>query len=350
MHDPGLTTFVIVTAVLLFFGLGIAIMVIMDHKARLPGKYEHGLFTISGTRREHPVEAFMTTSILMGIILALVVSLVAALASQVGIFKDEETPELLLKIGEERMVEKTRHFHNTPPQNFADQGKKIACFYCHGDYPHSKKPMIRTLMNMHTQFIGCMTCHTNEKKVPEKSLSFQWLNYSGIEVKGPHFGTSLDKSTGYLVETDDYFSKIVVSQQTATGKELLEMPEDKPQVQQFLAIRDKLSDKDRESVKKRFHKLVRPKGRTCSRCHTEANKSYLPFEQLGFSKRRIRDLTNLNIIGLVEKYEDFHMPDLLGTTSSTQSRKVSTKSTSKNTDALHKDPSDWWGKKYDAAK
>lgn len=348
MHDPGLTTFLIVTAVLLFFGLGIAIMVIMDHKARLPGKYEHGLFTISGTRREHPVEAFMTTSILMGIILALVVSLVAAMSSQLGFFSDEETPELLIEIGEERIVEKTRHFHNSPPQHFEDKGKKVACFYCHGDYPHSKEPMIRTLMNMHTQFIGCMTCHTNEKKVPESTLSFAWLNYSGIDVKGPHFGTSLDKDSGYLVKTDDYYSKIVVSRTTAAGEELLEMPEDKPQVQEFLAIRDKLSDKDRESVKKRFHILVRPKGRLCSRCHTKASKSYLPFKQLGFSERRIRDITNLNIIGLVEKYEEFHMPNLLSSRPNSQTKQTKTKST--NTDSMHKNPSDWWGKKYDKAE
>ncbi|MDH5359440.1 MAG: cytochrome c family protein [Gammaproteobacteria bacterium] len=347
MHDPGLTTFVIVTAVLLFFGLGIAIMVIMDHKARLPGKYEHGLFTISGTRREHPVEAFMTTSILMGIILALVISLLAALSSQLGIFKEDEKPELLVAIGEERMVEKTRHFHNTPVQTFADQGKKVACFYCHGDYPHSKEPMIRTLMNMHTQFIGCMTCHTNEKKVPENTLSFKWLNYSGISVQGSPFGTALDPNTGYLIKTDDYFSKIVVSQTTASGTELLEMPEDKPQVQEFLAIRDKLSDKDRESIKKRFHKIVRPKGRFCSRCHTNASKSYIPFKELGFSDRRIQDLTNLNIIGLVEKYQKFHIPDLLGATSNTIKEKSTSNTATKN---MHKDPANWWGKNYDAPK
>jgi len=303
---------IIVLAVLLFFGLGIAILVIMDLTAKIPGKFKNDLFTISGMRRDHPVEAFLTMIILMGIILALVLSLVATVMGEFGLFTKKPEPKLLTKLGEERMVEKMRHFHNVPKHEFVGQGKKVVCFYCHGDFPHSKKPMIRTLMNMHTQFIGCMTCHADEKKLPEKDYHLVWLNFSGIPVKGAHFGTSYNPDTGQLVDTDDYYSKIVVYTKTDDGdNSLLEMTEDKKDVQEFLAVRDKLSDRDREAIKKRFHKLVRPKGRKCSRCHTDEAKSYIPFRQLGFSGKRITDITHLPFIGLLEKYNKFYMPNLL---------------------------------------
>lgn len=305
---------IVVLAVLLFFGLGVAILIIMDLKARIPGGFKRDLFTIVGMRRDHPVESFLTMSILLGIIAALLLSLAATLIGQFGFLVEEDKPKLLAKLGEERMVEKMRHFHNSPEQHFADFGKKNICFYCHGDYPHSKEPMIRTLMNMHTQFIGCMTCHADEKKLPEKDYRFQWLNFSGIEVKGAPFGTSHSPTTGQLVETDDYYSKIVVYSKTGNGDDaLLEMTEDLPEVQEFMAVRDQLSEKDRESLKKRFHKTVRGKGRRCGRCHAEESKSYLPFRQLGFSDGRIMDLTNLNILGLIEKYDEFYMPNLLST-------------------------------------
>jgi uncharacterized protein with PIN domain len=303
---------IVILAVLLFFGLGIAILVIMDLSGKIPGKFQRDLFSIAGMRRDHPIEAFLTMTILLGIILALLGSLLAALMGQFGLFGKKEEPKLLTTLGEERMVEKMRHFHNAPEQHFTELGKKTVCFYCHGDYPHSKKPMIRTLMNMHTQFIGCMTCHADEAKLPEKDYRFNWLNFSGIPVKGVPFGTRLNLTTGQLIETDDYYSKIVVTTKNDTGGDnLLEMTEDKKDVQEFLAVRAKLNEQDREAIKKRFHKVVRPKGRKCSVCHTEEAKSYLPFRQLGFSDQRIVDITHLPFIGMLEKYNEFYMPNLL---------------------------------------
>jgi len=352
MHDAIMINKVlIVIAVLLFFALGVAILILMDHKARMKGGFKDDLLTISGLRRDHPIEAFITMTILVGIILSLVLSLVATMGGKLGLFTEKAKPGLLVKLGEQRMVEKMRHFHNIPPGHFEDLGTKNICFQCHGDYPHSKEPMIRTLMNMHTQFIGCMTCHVNPKKIPEKSLSFQWLNYSGIEVKGPPFGTDLDPKSGNLVDTDDYYSKIVVYTDMNGNKELLEMPEYMQEVQDFMKIREKLSSKDKEALKKRFHKPVMPKGRFCTRCHTEENESYIPYQKLGFSKQRIGDLTNMNLIGLVQKYKQFYMPNLLGVKKSASSpKKTGTNSVKKSTSTknMEKDPRAWWKEMYDA--
>ncbi|VAX08568.1 hypothetical protein MNBD_GAMMA25-826 [hydrothermal vent metagenome] len=319
MHESGdiLTVFIVIS-VLLFMLLGIAILVMIDHKAKIPGAFNSDPFSISGLRREHPGLSFLTTIILGAVILSLLFEISVAFGEKFGFFKEEEKPELLQQLKEHRFSEEMRHFHNVRTVDMVNEGKKQACFYCHGDYPHSKTRMIRTLLNMHTQFVGCMTCHTNEEKIPEDKYSFAWLNYTGIHVSGPHFGTSLNPETGFLVKTDDYYSKIVVYAEIDGEKTLMEAIEDKPEVSEFLKVKDQLSDADKEAMKKRIHKLVRRKGRFCDRCHAAEDKSFLPFRELGFSEQRIFDVTNLNIIGVVSKYKNFYLPNLFKKESNNQ--------------------------------
>ncbi len=304
----------IVLTVLLIMAFGAAMIVIIDHKARIPGDFVNHPFAIIGKRHDHPVISFIAATILICIISFLILEITIVMAERVGVIKDEgERFGLLEKLHEQRFTERMRHFHNVPEQNLVDRGKKQACFYCHGDYPHSKTPMIRAINNMHTQFIGCMTCHADEKKIQEDTFKFRWLNYSGIEVTGPPYGSNINPETGFLVTTDDYYSKIVIYTEQGREESLLELTEDDPEIQEFAALVSggDLTDEDREGLKRRFHKLIMEKGRKCKRCHTEVDKSYLPFQELAFSAQRIEELTNLNIVGIVDKYEDFYLPSLM---------------------------------------
>jgi len=339
----------IILTVLLFMFLGIAILIVIDHKAKIPDHFHNDPFSIKGLRRDHPGISFLTTIILFAIIASLVFELSVTLAAHFGLFAEKEQPKLLQELKQQRVSERNRHFHNEPVVDQVNLGKKPVCFSCHGDYPHSKERMIRTLLNMHTQFVGCMTCHNDPRKIEEKSLSFAWLNYSGIEVKGKPFGISIDSATGYLQETDDYYSKIVAYSKTETGKQLLEIPETAPRAQEYLTIKDKLSDTDREAVKKSFHKIVSPKGRFCSRCHTSEKDSYLPFRKLGFSEQRIDNVTNLNIIGIVQKYRKFYLPNLFQKDISLPRIESLVGSDAKNGKAPEtgEDPKAWWRRNFD---
>lgn len=342
MHDmEAYSTFTIVAAVILFFLLGIAIIVIIDHKSRLPGGFTSNPFSIIGLRRDHPFMAFLTATILLSIIGALVLELAIAMAGLFGLNKLKEESHILTSLTEDRTEEQRRHFHNFPDDFKPIKGKKNICLACHGDFPHSKKPMIRSINNMHTQFVGCLTCHADPKKIPENSLELKWLNFSGIEVTGPKFGTDIDPKTGTLVETDDYYSRIVVYQKKETGEELLEIVPGDPRMDEFEKIKNNLSDADREAVKKRFHKIIMSKGRTCSRCHTQEDKSFIPFRDLGFSARRTHDLTNLNIVGLIEKYKSFYMPNLLGTEKSAAGG-----NSRRDDSSMKRDPRSWWKEMY----
>lgn len=304
-----ITTIVIVVAVILFMLFAVAILVIIDHKAKIQSLTDDALGP-ADIRRDHPPYSFIITIVLFLIILALLSELTVAVGAKMGLFQEKEQPRLAKKLAEQRFTDKKRHFHNEPKANFVNQGKKAVCFYCHGDYPHFTLPMVRALLNMHTQFIGCMTCHNDPRKIDEKTLSFGWLNYSGIKVSGPPYGTLIDSATGFVSETDDYYSKIVAYTSTTDGRQLLELTEDTPEVREFVELRGEFTDRERDIYKKALHKLVSPKGRFCTRCHSKESKSYLPFSQLGFSEQRVSDLTNINIVGIVEKYRQFYMPSL----------------------------------------
>lgn len=303
--------FFISLSVLLFILLGVVILILIDHKSKIPGQFQHNPFSIVGMRRDHPVIAFVTAFFLGAIIISLLLEMVIVLGEHAGLFGVEETkPGLLKKLSQQRYSESQRHFHNVPVINKVGMGKKTVCFQCHGDFPHSKQRMVRTLLNMHTQFVGCVTCHIDPRIKSEENYKFRWLNYSGIEVTGVPYGTDINKKSGYLIDTDDYYSQIVIYFSESGNEELLEVTEDNPDVKEFIQIKDSLTDEDKELVKNSFHKNIMSKGRFCSRCHTHEDKSYLPFRSLGFSEQRINDITNLNIVGIVEKYREFYMPNL----------------------------------------
>ena len=340
----------IALAVLLFVLFAIAVLVIVDHKARIPGGEVHDPFSISGLRRDHPIWAWIVSAFLWLVIVSLLAATVLSFSKK--IVKEEETGGLLSDLGSEAAAEQLRHFHNSPTEKLYSQGVQPVCYACHGEYPHSKKPMVRTLLNMHTQFVGCMTCHADSKKVPEESMRLQWLNYSGIPVKGKPFGTEIDPNTGTVAATDDYYSKIVAYGVNEFGVEaLLEITEESDAAREFLAIRHELTNQQQGAVKKMFHAQVNPIGRFCTRCHASENESFIPFRELGFSEERITALTNLNIIGIVDKYRDFYLPTIFSGDMTEEEKKalVGEERTQPEvvTDDTMEDPRSWWRKQYD---
>lgn len=301
---------VIATAVVVIILFMIMLVVVIDHKARLTEKKRDDFFHISGVKRSHPLWSYLIGSFLLIVIFGVAIELIATLWNYIPVNEKNKPSELLASLKAKSVLEDARHFHN-PANTLALEGKKSVCYYCHGDFPHFQKRMIRTLLNMHTQFIGCMTCHADPEKADENLITLKWLNFSGIDVEGDHFGIDYDNNTGYLVETDDFFSKIVPYLNTNGSEQLLEITEDDPIAIDFVKVQSQLQGQNREAVKKSLHRMVQPKGRFCTRCHSEREQSFVPFEDLGFSEARIDDLTNMNIIGLVEKYKEFYMPNLM---------------------------------------
>lgn len=349
-HTIQLDSIFVALAVVMAVLFAIALLIIIDHKARIPGGERRDLFSISGIRRDHPLMAWGVSVVLWTIIAIL---LVASVYSLVRTEKKPEGPKLLAKLDIERQKERVRHFHNLPKVDPTSLGKKPVCYSCHSEYPHSKKPMVRSLLNMHTQFVGCMTCHVDDKKVSDDTITLRWLNYSGIDVKGKPFGLEDNPQTGSLAETDDYYSKIV-AYTTMKGREaLLEITEDAPEAQEFTKLRHQLSDQDLGSIKKAFHGYVNPIGRFCTRCHSQEKDSFVPFRALGFTDRRIAALTNVNIVGLVEKYKEFYIPTIFLDEAAKARQGVlfgkGGKTPEPPEEAMRRDPRTWWRNSFDTA-
>ncbi len=199
-----------------------------------------------------------------------------------------------------------RHFHNITSFPQIPENVRPVCYICHSDYPHSKTKKVRSLLNMHTQYFVCETCHIKEKEAAK--IVYKWYNPLNENPRGPFFGTSYDPETGNIMEVDDLISRIAPFFKTGNTMESAIQMQDAPLAQDYVKVRDKLTPEQRDGVKKKFHVNIKPKGHDCNTCH--AKDSILDYKKLGFAENRIVDLEQLNVKGLITKYKTFYLPDL----------------------------------------
>jgi hypothetical protein len=224
----------------------------------------------------------------------------------VSLFSQKEPSLIMDEAKRLQGLQLHKHFHHIVPYPKLPEDKSPACFICHSDYPHSKNKKIRSILNMHTQFFVCESCHIKEKE--GTGIFYKWYSPFEENPQGPFFGTSYDPETGNLVQVKDEFSKIAAYFRTGIRLELAIQHQDAPLARDFMKVRDKLTPEQREGVKNQFHQNIKPKGHECKACHSK--QGILNFKRLGFSEKRTADLENLNITGMLTKYEQFYLPDL----------------------------------------
>ena len=219
---------------------------------------------------------------------------------------ESQRSEILEDVRKHEEYEKHRHFHNVVEYPQLPENMRPVCYICHSNYPHSKNKKVRALLNMHTQFFVCETCHIEEKK--GKQIIYKWYTPFDENPEGPFFGTSYDPETGNLVDVEDNFSKIAPYFKQGDDLESALQIQDAPLAQDYAKVKDKLTPEQRDNVKKKFHVNIKPKGHECKDCH--AKRGLLKFRDLGFAANRTVDLEQLNITGMVTKYEKFYIPNL----------------------------------------
>ena len=267
-------------------------------------------------RQNHPLLAYVFGFVVMMITLVVLAGVLYHLTlSRHGpeilrpLFTKHSEQDKSLIMDEARRLEELelhRHFHRTVDYPQLPENERPVCFICHSDYPHSKNRRVRSLLNMHTQYFVCESCHVKEK--PGTTVFYKWYSPLEENPKGPFLGTSYDPETGNLVEVEDKFSKITPFYLEGVKLELAVQAQDAPLAKDFAKVRDKLTPEQREGVKNQFHVNIKPKGHECKTCHSK--QSILKFETLGFSENRIVDLKQLNVKGMLTKYGEFYLPDL----------------------------------------
>jgi hypothetical protein len=204
-------------------------------------------------------------------------------------------------------MEEHEHFHHIVEFPKLPESDRPVCFICHSELPHSKTKKVRALLNMHTQYLACETCHIEKKA--DDTVVYQWYSPLDRNPKGPFMGTEYHPETGYLVDVEDKFSKITPFSERDGQLLPAVQAQDAPKALDYMKVRDRLTPEQREAIKNQFHVGIRGKGHDCQTCHAE--KGLLDLQKLGFSEKRIVDLAQLNIKGLLTKYEEFYLPDLL---------------------------------------
>ncbi len=220
--------------------------------------------------------------------------------------KEKQKSAILEEVKRHEEEEVHRHFHNIAKAPQIPESVRPVCYICHSDYPHSKSKKVRALLNMHTQFFVCETCHIEERKGID--IVYKWYNPVTKKPKGPFFGTSYNTETGNLIEVEDNISRIAPYFKINGKLQSAIQMQDAPLAKDYVKVRDQLTPEQRDNVKKKFHTDTKPKGHECKVCHSK--KSLLDFRKLGFADNRIVDLQQLNITGMITKYEKFYLPKL----------------------------------------
>jgi len=200
-----------------------------------------------------------------------------------------------------------RHFHRIIDFPELPESDRPVCYICHSDYPHSKNTTIRSLLNMHTQYFVCETCHI--KAQPGKNIIYRWYNPLHDNPSGPFFGTHYDPVTGNLAQVKDLISKMAPFYKKGLIVESTLHIQDAPLAKDFVKVRDQLTPEQRDGVKNRFHVNIKPKGHECKDCH--AQDGLLDLKKLGFADDRIADLQQLSIKGAITRNEEVYLPNLL---------------------------------------
>ena len=207
-----------------------------------------------------------------------------------------------LRVKDQERKQLHDHFHlTTEDRNLEAWAEKDACIICHSPYPHGKKSKAKALMNLHTEFLTCQSCHIKIDQGEE--MRFGWINPTGFKPTGKPYGTTIDLQTGMFVQTDDHYSKLTpfrkangvwgpVIPQTAADLDL------KPTVDY-----SHIEDWKKYHTETELEEFVR-----CSSCHSPAG--ILDFAGLGFEPARVNQLERLEVSGMFTNYEVFYFPDL----------------------------------------
>lgn len=190
-------------------------------------------------------------------------------------------------------------FHDTKRKAVLDT--QNLCVLCHGDVPHDKKKEVRAFLNMHTYFMACETCHIRT----ENSRTAKYVWYDKIT------GKEQDKIDLSLYLADTPYKLMPLNED---GSRLYDSDQMKKYVAEFRDNVDKMIPTAKSAGLKVIHRPMTDVKETvsCGDCHTaDTSKVYLPFKKIGYPERRMDQLVGNEVVGMINNYKKFFMPEFL---------------------------------------
>lgn len=206
------------------------------------------------------------------------------------------------------------HFHNI---GFTIQPDTTStCIRCHGNSPHVESKKARAFMNMHAFYLACETCHSSPGE-GAPPWTFRWHDKkTGKVVPNPRAIVNIEdayRDRGSAREFPvygDYGAKITPTSKEAGEQALLHGAKDMQQVERYLVERDRVSAGEKKERLDLFHKKVGKEAVGCQNCHRQ-DRPYIPFAELGYPPTRLRELADNPVIGMLQKYDQFYLPNYL---------------------------------------
>ncbi len=201
--------------------------------------------------------------------------------------------------------------------------KASICVRCHGNVPHDHSKEIRSFLNMHAFYLACETCHIQPEK-GKPAWKFRWYSKkTGKVVPNPKALVEIEDSykTAESMRKypmyGNYGAKIAPGKMVNGKFRFLHTQKDMAFVNRYIAEQDHLGPEQKSQMKRVIHEAVNKKPLMCDHCHQE-KAPYIPFAKLGYPPRRVDELTDTSVVGMIRKYKEFYIPNFLtpGVTSS----------------------------------
>ena len=199
-------------------------------------------------------------------------------------------------------------FHK-PEQSFITRlDEKTSCRVCHRLYPHQDNKLVRGFLNMHVGFMGCEVCHLNNQN--HNGIRYRWQDSENASFSGTPFGTIFNPQRRQTGQSGHFISRIAAFAIKDGRRKFLANTWDTAAAAAYQGLRNTLPKKEQAERLQFFHRDTAKKeiSVACEQCHS-AN-GMLDYVKLGFGTKKARQLENLDIKGLVTKYETFYLPKL----------------------------------------
>ncbi len=198
------------------------------------------------------------------------------------------------------------------------------CVRCHGNVPHDESKQFRSFLNMHTYYLACETCHA----VPEKDAqkwAFRWYDKDNgkITANPPALAAIEDiffseQKTQTFPVYGNYGAKVAPTTVNDQGViRLLQGEKEMEFAERYITEQERLKPEQKSQMQKVMHRKVSEDTIECQQCHQKEDP-YLPFAEIGYPPTRLRELTNLPVLGMIEEYKDFYIPSMTESDSSTE--------------------------------
>ena len=203
-----------------------------------------------------------------------------------------------------------KDFHKKEQSYLAGLRNESSCRVCHPLYPHSKNNLVRAFLNLHAGFIFCDVCHIKKNRFDH--LTYGWKNSENAEFHGVPFGTFYNPKTKKAGKSIHFISRIAAFTTEKGKNRMLMNTWDTAKAKAFLLKEKGPKPSEKEKELAYFHKDVEKMeiSVACNECHSK--NSILNFKKLGFDEKKAKDLSYLNIKGLVTKYKTWYFPNLFG--------------------------------------